>query len=132
MRQGLCRYSARNCGPLGKGQPIHQLHKGSSFFGAALHARHHVTDDLGVHCDLAIRKQFHHLVRTVPAAGRILWNAGDANLEAVLDMGCWTPREGFARDDAGAAWSLRVADGGDYSAFEVLESGRHAGMVRMC
>jgi UDP-N-acetylmuramate: L-alanyl-gamma-D-glutamyl-meso-diaminopimelate ligase len=84
-----------------------------------------IYDDLG-----AIRKQFHHLVRTVPAAGRILWNAGDANLEAVLDMGCWTPREGFARDDAGAPWSLRVADGGDYSAFEVLESGRHAGTVR--
>ena len=28
----------------------------------------------------AIQKQFHHLVRTIPASGRILWNAADANL----------------------------------------------------
>ena len=35
----------------------------------------------------AIQKQFHHLVRTVPASGRILWNAGDANLAATLAMG---------------------------------------------
>ena len=42
----------------------------------------------------AIQKQFHHLVRTVPAAGRILWNASDANLRATLAMGGWTPREG--------------------------------------
>ena len=35
-----------------------------------------IYDDLG-----AIQKQFHHLVRTVPASGRILWNASDANLE---------------------------------------------------
>src|SRR5215207_4238971 len=32
----------------------------------------------------AIQKQFHHLVRTVPGAGRILWNAGDGNLKATL------------------------------------------------
>ena len=45
----------------------------------------------------AIQKQFHHLVRTVPGSGRILWNAGDENLQATLAMGAWTPLEGFAR-----------------------------------
>src|SRR6185369_10908790 len=35
----------------------------------------------------AIEKQFHHLVRTVPGSGCILWNAGDKNLEATLAMG---------------------------------------------
>ncbi len=50
----------------------------------------------------AIQKQFHHLVRTVPASGRILWNAGDANLKAVFDMGCWTPRESYTGDFAAA------------------------------
>ena len=44
----------------------------------------------------AIQRQFHHLVRTVPGSGRILWNAEDARLAATLAMGCWTPREGFA------------------------------------
>src|SRR3982750_1023367 len=55
----------------------------------------------------AIQKQFHHLVRTVPGSGRILWNASDRNLAAVLAMGAWTPREGFARGaERDALWSL--------------------------
>jgi UDP-N-acetylmuramate: L-alanyl-gamma-D-glutamyl-meso-diaminopimelate ligase len=79
----------------------------------------------------AIQKQFHHLVRTVPASGRILFNASDANLAATLAMGAWTPREGFARAPAtGVTWALDVEDGGDYSKFVVLESGKPAGTVR--
>jgi UDP-N-acetylmuramate: L-alanyl-gamma-D-glutamyl-meso-diaminopimelate ligase len=85
-----------------------------------------IYEDLG-----AIQKQFHHLVRTVPAAGRILWNAADQNLSATLAMGAWTPREAFARAPAGdVAWSLDVEDGGDFSKFVVLEGGKPAGTVR--
>ena len=47
-----------------------------------------IYEDLG-----AIQRQFHHLVRTIPASGRILWNRRDANLAAVLAMGAWTPRD---------------------------------------
>src|SRR3954471_13791119 len=84
-----------------------------------------IFDDLA-----AIERQFHHLVRTVPASGRILWNAADTNLKAVLAMGAWTPREGFSRgDSAEATWSLKLPDGGDYSTFEVLEGGRPRGAV---
>jgi UDP-N-acetylmuramate: L-alanyl-gamma-D-glutamyl-meso-diaminopimelate ligase len=91
----------------------------------------------------AIQKQFHHLVRTVPASGRILWNAGDRNLKAVLDMGAWTPRESFtgkpavaleveARD---ADWQFRLpTDQGreqDYSRFQVVAPDRKiAGTVQ--
>jgi UDP-N-acetylmuramate: L-alanyl-gamma-D-glutamyl-meso-diaminopimelate ligase len=79
----------------------------------------------------AIQKQFHHLVRTVPASGRILWNAADANLAAVLDLGAWTPRESFARaPGSDVAWSLDIEEGGDYSKFVLLESGKPAGTVR--
>src|SRR5688572_10537257 len=79
----------------------------------------------------AIQKQFHHLVRTVPASGRILWNAGDANLEATLAMGAWTPREGFARSgSAGVTWSLDQPADGDFSKFVVLEGGRPVGTVK--
>jgi UDP-N-acetylmuramate: L-alanyl-gamma-D-glutamyl-meso-diaminopimelate ligase len=79
----------------------------------------------------AIQKQFHHLVRTVPGSGRILWNAADANLAAVLAMGAWTPREGFARGAGGEAlWTLKLPEGGDYSTFEVRESGKTLGAVR--
>jgi len=78
-----------------------------------------------------IQKQFHHLVRTVPASGRILWNAGDANLEATLAMGAWTPRESFARKGGqGVTWSLDQPEGGDFSKFVVLEGGRPVGTVK--
>ena len=79
----------------------------------------------------AIQKQFHHLVRTIPASGCILWNAGDANLAATLAMGAWTPREAFARSPGAAiTWSLDQPEGGDFSKFVVLEAGRPVGTVR--
>ena len=79
----------------------------------------------------AIQKQFHHLVRTIPASGRILWNGADENLKKTLAMGVWTPSEAFAREaGAGISWSLDVPEGGDYSKFVVLESGKPAGTVK--
>jgi UDP-N-acetylmuramate: L-alanyl-gamma-D-glutamyl-meso-diaminopimelate ligase len=80
----------------------------------------------------AIQRQFHHLVRTVPGSGRILWNAADALLQQTLSMGCWTPLEGFAREARPQAlWSARPASGtDDYSRFEVLEGGRPCGTVQ--
>jgi len=89
-------------------------------------------DHADIYDDLdAIRKQFHHLVRTVPASGRILWNASDANLEATLAMGAWTPREAFAREGGPeVTWSLDQPEGGDFSKFVVLEAGRPVGTVR--
>lgn len=38
----------------------------------------------------AIKKQFHHLVRTVPANGLIISPAADPNVESMLEMGCWS------------------------------------------
>jgi UDP-N-acetylmuramate: L-alanyl-gamma-D-glutamyl-meso-diaminopimelate ligase len=71
------------------------------------------------------------LVRTVPGGGRIVWNAADARLAETLAMGCWTPREGFARAGGPQAqWSARTLEGAeDFSRFEVLESGRPQGIV---
>src|SRR5579862_6007901 len=79
----------------------------------------------------AIQRQFHHLVRTVPASGRIIWNATDPRLRETLDMGCWTPLEAFARaPHSQALWSARQAPGSeDFSRFEVLEGGRPQGTV---
>jgi UDP-N-acetylmuramate: L-alanyl-gamma-D-glutamyl-meso-diaminopimelate ligase len=80
----------------------------------------------------AIQRQFHHLVRIVPGSGRIIWNAADALLKDTLQMGCWTPLEGFARTPRPEAlWSAQPAhDGADYSHFEVLEGGRPRATVR--
>jgi UDP-N-acetylmuramate: L-alanyl-gamma-D-glutamyl-meso-diaminopimelate ligase len=86
-------------------------------------------DHADIYPDLAaIRRQFHHLVRTVPPSGRITWNAGDANLAETLAMGAWTPLAGFARD-VPAEWRARLA-GPDGSAFEVLHRDTPAGLVR--
>ena len=90
----------------------------------------------------AIQKQFHHLVRTIPASGRILWNHRDTNLAAVLAMGAWTPRETFSKDsggegpDARAApnWTLRMPGGErapqDFSDFDVLHGPGQMGRLR--
>jgi len=44
----------------------------------------------------AIKRQFHHLLRTVPSSGLLVVNAQDKNLAEVLAMGCWTPAEYFS------------------------------------
>ena len=87
-------------------------------------------DHADIYPDLAsIQRQFHHLIRTVAASGRITWNAADAALAAVLAMGCWTPQTGFARDAGTAEWSVRLLEA-DGSAFELLHGGEPAGTVR--
>jgi UDP-N-acetylmuramate: L-alanyl-gamma-D-glutamyl-meso-diaminopimelate ligase len=89
-------------------------------------------DHADIYADVgAIQRQFHHLVRIVPGGGRIVWNAADERLRETLAMGCWTPREGFARAaHPDALWSARAAPGAeDFSRFEVLEAGRPRGTV---
>ena len=51
-------------------------------------------DHADIYPDVAsIRRQFHQLLRTVPAAGRIVLNGDDPELAATLAMGCWTPQD---------------------------------------
>jgi len=52
----------------------------------------------------AIKTQFHHLVRTLPANGRLIVNADDDNLKAVLTMGCWTPVVTFGSTTEADYW----------------------------
>jgi UDP-N-acetylmuramate: L-alanyl-gamma-D-glutamyl-meso-diaminopimelate ligase len=102
------------------------------------HARTVILNNLEYdHADIypdvtAIQRQFHHLVRTVPGSGRIVWNAADERLKETLAMGCWTPREGFAgHASTDALWTGRAAGGvEDFSCFEVLEQGRPRGTVQ--
>ena len=79
----------------------------------------------------AIRRQFHHLVRTVPGTGLIVSPADDAELNAVLAMGCWTPREHFRTDGAAdvAHWWARplTPSGGE---FAVMHGDTEIGTVR--
>ena len=78
-----------------------------------------IFDDLA-----AIERQFHHLVRTVPASGRIVANDLEESLTRVLAQGCWSERRGF-----GSAVSDFSAQG-DPSDFAVLQRGTPVGRVR--
>ena len=76
----------------------------------------------------AIKTQFHHLVRIVPSAGRLIVNGEDAALAEVLAMGCWTPVERFAID-VDAEWRARLIEA-DGSQFAVIRRGVEIGEVR--
>lgn len=67
-------------------------------------------DHADIYPDLAaIQRQFHHLLRIVPGNGRVICNARDKALRAVLDMGCWTPVQWFDPDvGAGSGGGLDV------------------------
>ena len=71
-----------------------------------------IFDDLA-----AIERQFHHLVRTVPATGRVVVNGLEESLARVLHMGCWSELRSFG---ARSATSARRASP---HSFDVLERG---------
>jgi UDP-N-acetylmuramate: L-alanyl-gamma-D-glutamyl-meso-diaminopimelate ligase len=75
----------------------------------------------------AIKRQFHHLVRTIPGEGLIISPERDANLNEVLEMGCWTP-VAKTSIDADAQWNAKLlkADG---SQFLVLFENNGQGIV---
>lgn len=75
----------------------------------------------------AIQRQFHHLVRTVPGDGLIVKPDSDANIEAVLDQGCWTPTSSFTLGSGDWSAELLTPDG---SEFEVHHKGEFLGAVK--
>ncbi len=108
-------------------------------------------DHADIFGDLASNeRQFHHFVRTIPRAGRILVNGRDAALKRVLAQGCWTPVETFgvpggweagAPDAAGGfevawqgnafgrlGWTL-AGDHNRMNALAAIAAARHAGVA---
>ena len=64
-------------------------------------------DHADIYPDLkAIQTQFHHLVRTIPGEGVIVCNGRDANLDAVIDRGCWSRLQKFSLHE-GAEWRVQ-------------------------
>ena len=74
----------------------------------------------------AIETQFHHLVRTVPANGRLVVNARDEALQRVLKRGCWSEvqRFGTKREEPGGLCAR-----GEPQAFDVLRGSLKLGRV---
>ncbi|CAN7720054.1 UDP-N-acetylmuramate:L-alanyl-gamma-D-glutamyl-meso-diaminopimelate ligase [Duganella sp. LjRoot269] len=73
----------------------------------------------------AIETQFHHLARTVPGIGRIVYNADEPALQRVLKRGCWSEKESFGRAND-ADWTMNEYDDGS---FDVIFGGEVAGHV---
>jgi UDP-N-acetylmuramate: L-alanyl-gamma-D-glutamyl-meso-diaminopimelate ligase len=99
-----------------------------------------IFEDLG-----AIQAQFHLLLRTIPANGRIIAPREDEALEEVLARGCWTPVDRVAggeepprgatgrrprlhERDTGRVWRPRAARA-DGSRFEVTDGSDALGTV---
>ena len=73
-----------------------------------------------------IQRQFHHLVRMVPASGLIVTPAGVPAIEETLAQGCWTARQSFG--DQGE-WTAELIQP-DGSEFEVKHQGEAVGRVQ--
>jgi UDP-N-acetylmuramate: L-alanyl-gamma-D-glutamyl-meso-diaminopimelate ligase len=80
-----------------------------------------IFDDLA-----AIERQFHHLVRTVPSAGRIISNAAEPALQRVLDKGCWSECVLFGASPASKGFNAK----GEPGDFEVLKGGQPVAKVK--
>lgn len=75
----------------------------------------------------AIKRQFHHLVRTVPGNGLIVAPRSDTNIADVITMGCWTPIE-YVGDNDSCNWQINNLSQ-DASQFDVYVDGDKAGTV---
>lgn len=77
-----------------------------------------IFDDLA-----AIERQFHHLVRTIPGQGRVVFNADEASLQRVLQQGCWSQAMGFGL--SAGEWRIE----GPPQDFGVLRHGREVARI---
>jgi UDP-N-acetylmuramate: L-alanyl-gamma-D-glutamyl-meso-diaminopimelate ligase len=82
-----------------------------------------IFDDLA-----AIQKQFHHMVRTIPGDGLIISNGDEANLDEVLEMGCWTDVAYFSTRVKDEDWGITNVSA-DGSSFDVMLEGNKVGAV---
>ena len=74
----------------------------------------------------AIKTQFHHFVRTVPASGQLIVNDSDEALRQVLEMGCWSQKVFFG----GPAQRGFTYGNSDAHAFDVFLEGQKQGTLR--
>lgn len=94
------------------------------------HARTLVMNNLEFdHADIfpdlqAIQTQFHHLLRTIPEEGLVIYPAEDEALREVIGKGCWTPVQTLNGD-----WQIQDA-ADDGCEFDVAFMGQVVGRVQ--
>lgn len=73
-----------------------------------------------------IRRQFHHVVRTVPSEGALICPSDDPEVDRTLKMGCWTPVQNFGSE--GDEWTYAMIDEAG-SKLEVSRHGKACGRI---
>ncbi len=79
----------------------------------------------------AIQTQFHHLVRTVPGNGLIIQPINNANLDEVIQKGCWTPVQTQGAVNSQSDWGYELIEE-DGSQFKVYFKAQLKGEVHWC
>lgn len=81
-----------------------------------------IFDDLA-----AIKRQFHHLVRTLPASALVIVNQDDKALREVIQMGCWSEQLEFSASNPQADFFLTqniLHQGSNSHALELSQKGQ--------
>jgi len=77
-------------------------------------------DHADIFADLAaIQTQFHHVIRTIPTNGRVIYPEGIEAIDQVLEKGCWAEKQSFSHEvskNGKPAWKQLDAAG---SSFEI-------------
>ncbi|WP_163835469.1 UDP-N-acetylmuramate:L-alanyl-gamma-D-glutamyl-meso-diaminopimelate ligase [Spartinivicinus ruber] len=77
----------------------------------------------------AIQTQFHHLIRTVPSNGLIIYPEGERAIDQVIEKGCWTPTQTLGMTEGVTGnWQAQLVKP-DASCFKVLLDGKQVGSV---
>ncbi len=71
----------------------------------------------------AIKRQFHHLVRTIPGVGQIIYPKTDDNIQSVLDQGCWSEIQTIGERNDQSDWTINPLTP-DYGEFSVSIDGK--------
>jgi UDP-N-acetylmuramate: L-alanyl-gamma-D-glutamyl-meso-diaminopimelate ligase len=80
-----------------------------------------IFDDLA-----AIERQFHHLVRTVPSTGQIIFPSENEAMQRVIAQGCWSEQAHIHNDRTRSeGWSVETILA-DFSQFNVYHKGEFA------
>jgi UDP-N-acetylmuramate: L-alanyl-gamma-D-glutamyl-meso-diaminopimelate ligase len=77
----------------------------------------------------AIETQFHHLVRTVPRSGKVIYEATQPSLQRVLARGCWSATEKLGGADGWRA--ERVVESSDRTEFMLTHGAQPVGICTL-
>lgn len=86
----------------------------------------------------AIKTQFHHLMRTIPSNGLVIYPDDEKYIADVIEQGCWTPtaiftekqnNQGECQTECQTEWKCEALKD-DYSQFTVLHNGESVGAVK--